>query len=119
VLLIKKNIQMTPEKQEPQENIYCSNCGTLIEHGNRYCTTCGAYIVAEGVEVPCKRCGTPIKGNFCPRCGRPLEVSEKEKKKLEGKKITANPLFKAAVKLLEEIVKFVSFILDSIFGVNE
>lgn len=110
---------MTDRQQEPHEQLICSNCGNPLEGGNRYCTACGIYIIAEGVEIPCKRCGKPVKGNFCPNCGSPLEVTEKERELLEGRgRKPAGFLRKMMGQAIEGIAKLFSSTIDAIFGIE-
>jgi len=111
--------EMTDQQQEPHKQLICSNCGNPLEGGNRYCTACGIYIIAEGIEIPCKRCGKPVKGNFCPNCGSPLEVTEKERETLEGRgKKSTGFLRKTAVTLIEGVAKIVFSTIDAIFGIE-
>ena len=112
--------EMTDQQQEPHEQLICSNCGNPLEGGDRYCIACGIYIIAEGVEIPCKRCGKPVKGNFCPNCGSPLEVTEKEREVLEGRgRKPADVLRKMIGQVIRGITKIFFFIIDAIFGLKD
>jgi RNA polymerase subunit RPABC4/transcription elongation factor Spt4 len=106
---------MTQIDNKRNKGLCCSNCGGIVEEGDEYCTNCGAYILAEGVEVPCKVCGAPVRGNFCPKCGSKLQVSEEKKKRLIGwgRRAFAS-LGKLIVRIIEGFVNLVSYVIDEI-----
>jgi len=72
--------------------MFCNNCGSQLQDGQRFCANCGAEQpqtapavcekcgnkIVEGAKF-CNVCGTPVAGKkamFCPYCGQKFEEGE-------------------------------------------
>ncbi|MDD4859521.1 MAG: zinc ribbon domain-containing protein [Dehalococcoidales bacterium] len=47
--------------------MFCPNCGSEVQAGNKFCSRCGAPVASPN----CPGCGSPVKSDaaFCPNCG--------------------------------------------------
>jgi len=58
----------TPEKEKPQAEKTCSQCGAKISAKAKFCPECGAKAPSKKF---CSECGAELggSGKFCPECG--------------------------------------------------
>ena len=61
-------------KEESDESIKCANCGTVLNHGEKFCPNCGQSTDSLNEDYPknfCPNCGEKLSKavKFCPNCG--------------------------------------------------
>ena len=79
-------------KPIPDSSIFCIFCGERID-GKKPCPKCKKPVPIDAIfctycrakldeKQTCSSCGEKFEGNFCPKCGTPIEKTEGTKKNL-------------------------------------